>query len=85
MKAFGYLLAGAALLGNILGTVALNPAPNSALQNGWKYKGCYSYATVSAALRMLSTHNSQRHKMGCCQRQPCSERLLHPLEPKRRS
>ncbi|KAH7394971.1 hypothetical protein DE146DRAFT_66613 [Phaeosphaeria sp. MPI-PUGE-AT-0046c] len=40
MKAVAYLLAGAALLPGLVS--ALDPAPQSALTSGWKYKGCYS-------------------------------------------
>ncbi|KAF1846719.1 uncharacterized protein K460DRAFT_396046 [Cucurbitaria berberidis CBS 394.84] len=41
MKAFGYLLAGAALLPDfVLGS--LSPAPHANLPNGWRYKGCYA-------------------------------------------
>ncbi|KAF3003512.1 hypothetical protein E8E13_005076 [Curvularia kusanoi] len=44
MKAFGYLIAGAALLSTSMAQIALlkSPAPNSALSNGWRYKGCYT-------------------------------------------
>lgn len=42
MKAFGYLIATAAL---IPGAVAqLKPAAFNLLANGWRYKGCYTYA-----------------------------------------
>ena len=39
MNAIAYLLAWAAFLPALV--LALDPAPNSALPAGWKYKGCY--------------------------------------------
>ncbi|OAL54315.1 hypothetical protein IQ07DRAFT_676386 [Pyrenochaeta sp. DS3sAY3a] len=40
MKAFGYLLAGAALFSEL--ALGLDPAPNANLPTGWRYKGCYT-------------------------------------------
>ncbi|KAH6614272.1 hypothetical protein C7974DRAFT_380614 [Boeremia exigua] len=51
MRAFGYLIAGVALLtttaAQLLPAQKL-PAANAALSNGWRYKGCFS--DVNAAL-----------------------------------
>ncbi|XPS76617.1 hypothetical protein M3J09_008665 [Ascochyta lentis] len=47
MKAFGFLIAAAALFSGTVSQllpVAKQPAPNSSLGNGWRYKGCYSDA-----------------------------------------
>lgn len=43
MKAFGYLIATAALLTTAVAQTRA-PAPNSSLGNGWRYKGCFTYA-----------------------------------------
>lgn len=46
MKAFGFLIAGAALLHGAMAQLTKSPAPNSSLGNGWRYKGCYSSVTL---------------------------------------
>jgi hypothetical protein len=43
MKAIGYMIAGAVLLPGVVNS--LDPAPDSSLPIGWKYKGCYTYDT----------------------------------------
>jgi hypothetical protein len=62
MEVFGYLMAGAALLTGVVAQATLpvtstavapttkSPAPNSSPGNGWRYKGCYSYAFRIALL-----------------------------------
>ncbi|UPX19099.1 uncharacterized protein EKO05_0009372 [Ascochyta rabiei] len=52
MKAFGYLIATAPLLHGTLSQILplKQPAPNSALGNGWRYKGCYSDIAIGLPL-----------------------------------
>jgi hypothetical protein len=41
MRAIGYMIAGAALLPGLVNS--LDPAPDTSLPIGWKYKGCFTY------------------------------------------
>ena len=54
MKAFGYLIAGAALLTGASAQSLRSPAPNSSLGNGWRYKGCYSSVSLELSVRALA-------------------------------
>lgn len=58
MKAFGYLLAGAALFSEL--ALGIDPAPNANLPTGWRYKGCYTYESPSQTSSTKLTYRSDK-------------------------
>ncbi|KAJ8116688.1 hypothetical protein OPT61_g1945 [Boeremia exigua] len=70
MRAFGYLIAGVALLTSTAAQLVKPPAPNSSLGNGWRYKGCYSDVNLpnvpgDRALGVLQTTGATNRGLTC--------------------